>query len=122
MIPTIYLYNIIQLNSMTFTRSYNGSYHTFFHTISSDIIIKFHPLFPHMLRKFLTLFHTFPHMLRKFLTLFHTFPHMLRKFLTLFHTFPHMLRKIPHCMKYEKALVSSYYHIIMMYLKVLSCL
>src|SRR5919112_878199 len=95
MIPTIYLYNIIQLNSITSTKSYQWVSQMFFHAISSDVIIKFHTLFHTCCGNL----HTFSHMLRKSLTLFHTFSHMLRKFA---HFFTHaaeictLFRMHPH--------------------------
>src|ERR671914_1439638 len=67
----------------------------FSHAIS-DIIIKFHFLFPHMPRKSLTLFHTFSHMLRKFA---HFFTHAAEKPNTIPHFFTHAAEKpntIPH--------------------------
>jgi hypothetical protein len=76
----------------------------FSHAIS-DIIIKFHLLFPHMPRKSLTLFHTFSHMLRKFA---HLSTHAA-EIRTLFRMHPHCMEYFLHPYEYEKALVSSYY-------------
>src|SRR5918999_1328842 len=77
----------------------------FSHAIS-DIIIKFHLLFPHMPRKSLTLFHTFSHMLRKFAPLSthaaekpNTIPHFFThaaEIRTLFHTCCGNLHTVPH--------------------------
>src|ERR671915_351443 len=90
----------------------------FSHAIS-DIIIKFHLLFSHMLRKTLTLFHTFSHMLRKFAHLSthaaenpNTIPHFsthAAEIRTLFRMHPHCMEYFLHPYEYEKALVSSYY-------------
>jgi hypothetical protein len=90
--PTIYLCNIIQFYFMTSAKTYQWVLPLVFHAISRDVIIKFHKLFPHMLRKSLTLFHTFPHMLRKFAH-FSTHAAEIR---TLFHTCCGNSHTVPH--------------------------
>jgi hypothetical protein len=119
--PTIYLCNIIQFYFMTSAKTYQWVLPHVFHAISRDVIRNFHTLFHTCCGNS----HTFSYMLRKSLTLFHTFSHMLRKFAhcsacihTVWNTFRIptygvLFRMNPHCMEYEKALVSSYYHIIM---------
>jgi hypothetical protein len=96
--PTIYLCNIIQFYFMTSAKTYQWVLPHVFHAISRDVIRNFHTLFHTCCGNS----HTFSHMLRKFA---HFFTHAA-EIRTLF-------RMNPHCMEYEKALVSSYYHIIM---------
>ena len=53
MILTISYYNPFFI-LLRLVNHITGSFHTFFHAISSDVIRKFHTLFPHILWKFRT--------------------------------------------------------------------